>query len=411
MNLKPAPIRTDRGFRLQFSLGGRQYKYGRIKDENDARLYQSRVNTLVLEFKKGQLTIPTGISFDQYIFALACHPEQAQQDLAADLIPLSQVLEEYKTAAKPPHKAYNTYKTELVHISNLQKFLVANDYGDPLVSHLDVKFFERYRQYRYGQSRETDTVNKELGTFNLIFKMAVKYGYLPQNVVAEVERDKSHLPADRFQSLTEIDAAQHGNAVPQDDDSHRQARTIKRFCYLTPKDMRELITLTRDTWLYAVVMVLAYTGMRRGELVRLRWADVNLESQTPTIGVKSHKQSRTHQEKLRTIALDPLVIPALREQKLKSGTGQWVFQGFDGGQLKPDYLWDCFERRIKGTRFEGIGLHIFRHSYASNLAAQGVDQRFIDKQLGHTTKEMQERYRHLTPTNVQSVISGKLNYV
>ncbi|MBY0459079.1 MAG: site-specific integrase, partial [Gemmataceae bacterium] len=43
------------------------------------------------------------------------------------------------------------------------------------------------------------------------------------------------------------------------------------------------------------------------------------------------------------------------------------------------------------------GYHAFRHSFASNLAAAGVDQRVIDELMGHTTVEMQKRYRHLFP--------------
>jgi integrase len=43
------------------------------------------------------------------------------------------------------------------------------------------------------------------------------------------------------------------------------------------------------------------------------------------------------------------------------------------------------------------GLHVFRHSLISCLAAAGVDQRIIDDIVGHTTEEMRRRYRHLTP--------------
>src|SRR5439155_9105442 len=51
-----------------------------------------------------------------------------------------------------------------------------------------------------------------------------------------------------------------------------------------------------------------------------------------------------------------------------------------------------------------VGYHTYRHSFASNLAARGVDQRIIDEWLGHMTAGMRRRYRHLFPTDRRSAI-------
>src|SRR5205823_11717545 len=53
-----------------------------------------------------------------------------------------------------------------------------------------------------------------------------------------------------------------------------------------------------------------------------------------------------------------------------------------------------------------IGFHTYRHSFASNLAAAGVDQRVIDEFMGHTTEAMRKRYRHLFPRAKQSAIES-----
>ena len=57
------------------------------------------------------------------------------------------------------------------------------------------------------------------------------------------------------------------------------------------------------------------------------------------------------------------------------------------------------------------GFHVFRHSFASNLAAAGIDQRMIDAWMGHQTEEMRRRYRHLLPGQeraaIDLVFSGK----
>ena len=52
------------------------------------------------------------------------------------------------------------------------------------------------------------------------------------------------------------------------------------------------------------------------------------------------------------------------------------------------------------------GWHVFRHSFISCLAAQGVDQRIIDELVGHCTEQQRRRYRHLLPNKIkESVVS------
>jgi integrase len=64
-----------------------------------------------------------------------------------------------------------------------------------------------------------------------------------------------------------------------------------------------------------------------------------------------------------------------------------------------------FERTLDRTSWSSIrGFHVFRHSFASNLAAAGVDQRIIDEWMGHQTDEMRRRYRHLFPHQRRSAI-------
>jgi integrase len=66
-----------------------------------------------------------------------------------------------------------------------------------------------------------------------------------------------------------------------------------------------------------------------------------------------------------------------------------------------------FKRTLKGSKWERIkGFHTFRHSFASNLANGGVDQRIIDEWMGHQTEEMRRRYRHLFPEQQRKAIDS-----
>ena len=73
---------------------------------------------------------------------------------------------------------------------------------------------------------------------------------------------------------------------------------------------------------------------------------------------------------------------------------------------------DHFKRTLANSKWAKLrGFHVFRHSFASNLAAAGVDQRIIDKWMGHQTEEMRKRYQHLFPDQqrqaIDSVFGGK----
>lgn len=70
-----------------------------------------------------------------------------------------------------------------------------------------------------------------------------------------------------------------------------------------------------------------------------------------------------------------------------------------------DEVHDHFKRTLAGSKWDKLkGWHIFRHSFCSNCAAVGVDQRIINAWVGHQTEDMIRRYRHLIPNQQQAAI-------
>ncbi|MEM6799407.1 MAG: tyrosine-type recombinase/integrase [Planctomycetota bacterium] len=66
-----------------------------------------------------------------------------------------------------------------------------------------------------------------------------------------------------------------------------------------------------------------------------------------------------------------------------------------------------FNKALAGSKWSKLpGLHVLRYSFASNLAAGGVDQRIIDEWMGHQTEEMRRRYRHLFPDQQREALSS-----
>jgi site-specific recombinase XerD len=76
-----------------------------------------------------------------------------------------------------------------------------------------------------------------------------------------------------------------------------------------------------------------------------------------------------------------------------------------GSPVTRDEAHDHFKRTLGDSKWDKLrGWHVFRHSFCSNCAAKGIDQRVINAWVGHQTEEMVRRYRHLIPNQQQAAI-------
>src|SRR4051812_20755088 len=153
--------------------------------------------------------------------------------------------------------------------------------------------------------------------------------------------------------------------------------------------------------------------MRRGEVLRLRWDDVEFDQDS--IVARSKKQSRQQSETARRIDLHPELKALLLAWKEKRPRGQYVVcDEASDGPLGPQAATRSFCQPLRGTawclsgrrRWFKVGFHTYRHSFASNLAVRGVDQRIIDEWMGHQTEAMRKRYRHLHPKDRRSAMAS-----
>jgi integrase len=147
----------------------------------------------------------------------------------------------------------------------------------------------------------------------------------------------------------------------------------------------------------------AHTGARRSEMLRSHIDDFDFGAGVVTIREK--KKDRAKELTFRTVPMTP---------KLRQTMSEW-FAEHPGGQLTLCQEADLavtvqratqnFRRVLKGSKSDKLhGWHVFRHSFASNCAAKGIDQRLVDAWMGHQTEEMRRRYRHLFPDHQQKAI-------
>jgi len=151
-----------------------------------------------------------------------------------------------------------------------------------------------------------------------------------------------------------------------------------------------------------MVLLLLYSGMRRGELCGLEWSDVDFENHLISIrrtsqylpGKGIYVKGTKTASSVRTIKLPTVAIDLLREyhkwqtlQRLSIGD-QWVdcdriYTSWNGRPAHPDTLTAWFEGFLKRTDLPQIHIHSLRHTNATLMIAGGEDIRTVSQRLGH----------------------------
>ena len=146
----------------------------------------------------------------------------------------------------------------------------------------------------------------------------------------------------------------------------------------------------------------ATTGMRRGELVGLRWNDIDIETGEVTIErnvtVVDHglHVGTPKNDRSRSIRLDAGTVQALRSHKARQSAEMlllgenrpdhdYLFTWQDGSLVHPDVVTRTFKRLTARAQLPPLRLHGLRHSFATNALAHGVDVKDVATRLGHAS--------------------------
>jgi integrase len=179
--------------------------------------------------------------------------------------------------------------------------------------------------------------------------------------------------------------------------------------------MRHFLDVARDDGYNPIWLIALHTGMRRGELLGLRWQDVD-----PTKGVLHVRQFVTPHRSTwhigepktasgrRTIVLDAACVTALREHRTRQNERRLageVWQDYDlvfasevGTPIDPNNLYHRFLKLVKQAGVPRIPFHGLRHSHATLLMKQGIHPKVASERLGHADISITlQTYSHMLP--------------
>jgi len=254
----------------------------------------------------------------------------------------------------------------------LRRFLAENK--GKLLSEITTEMVEQYKTRRLQDKHHVDKpmsprqVNYELAILKAFFNKAIRWGKATDNPVKRVDFLKVNDGRTRWLSMAEIEA-------------------LLKACEASHSDLK------------AIVMVALNTGMRKGEILALRWKHVDTANGLLHIETSKNGQSRF-------VPMNDTVREAMqsciRPGSTQPGPEDWVFHNRDGQPYREPA--QAFKRALRRANINGFRFHDLRHTCASHLVSNGVDILVVKELLGHKTLAMTQRYAHLSPERGRSAV-------
>lgn len=262
------------------------------------------------------------------------------------------------------NKAKSSYERD---VTIIQKRMVPL-WGDERLDRITSKMIEDYK-VKLIEDVVASTVNREINTIKNLFRKAVEWGYLKESAPTTAMWMKTSTGSFRFLSREEADLLL---------EAARQSGTQH---------------------LYPILAVALHTGMRRGEILRLRWDDVDFKKQR--ILVVSREDGHTKNYESRSVPMSRFVIDALRKHP-RCLDSPYVFCGVDGRPFHD--VNTSFGKAVLRAGIPHVRFHDLRHTFASWLVMSRVGIRTVQELLGHKDIRMTMRYSHLAPDHMRRAV-------
>jgi integrase len=165
----------------------------------------------------------------------------------------------------------------------------------------------------------------------------------------------------------------------------------KAISILSPEQIRNFLEAVTDQKYHTLFLAAIMTGARQGEILGLKWSDVDFSKKQisikRTFNMGSFFTPKT-KGSIRSIDLSPMLIRELAAWQLMSGgrNDDLIFPNKTGGPMNySNMVQRHYRKALKDARIPQIRFHDLRHTYASLLLAQGENVKYIQNQLGHSS--------------------------
>ena len=154
-------------------------------------------------------------------------------------------------------------------------------------------------------------------------------------------------------------------------------------------------------YMHPLIALGQHSGMRRREMLRLRWSFVNFERRFVTVAGATAKSKKTRHIPLNDFLLETL--SRWQSQSEHTGTDDFVFPNDKGKPL--DSVTTAWDTVREAAGLDDFRFHDLRHDFASKLVMAGVPLNTVRELMGHATLAMTLRYAHLSPQNLAEAVA------
>lgn len=170
------------------------------------------------------------------------------------------------------------------------------------------------------------------------------------------------------------------------------------------------IFFENEKWYHYGILISLYTGLRLGELVALKWQNVDLKNKliyiekAVSIILQNHKiltieDTPKTASSLRVIPISKQLIEILKELK-QNTLCEYVICNHNGKRTNPRAYQKSFENLLKKLKIKHYGFHSLRHTFETRLLENGVDVKTISELMGHSSPTITlNRYVHTNLNN------------
>jgi integrase len=398
-------------YHVSFRFGQTKFKRSlHTKRRNEADAMSGRIEDNIRLVERGILTIPAGADIPTFLMSdgkLNDRPKIEGQ------LTLDGLFGAYFAAIPTGNLEESTIYSMKIHQGHLLRHLSS----DVPLQRIDLDALQGYVSKRStedglrGRKLSGATMKKEIVTLRTLWNWGVNSGIVDGPFPGKRVKYPKVTEKPPFQTWRDIEQQIKRGGLTEDEQEE-----LWDCLFLSLDEVSELLNYVKGAachpFIYPMFAMAAHTGARRSEIVRAQIADI----QDETIVIHERKRVRGKRSTRRV----PL------SSSLREAIAKWL-EGHPGGQylfcqgqvarsrvkrtvpepLTAHQAHGYFQRTLAGSKWENLrGWHVLRHSFISNCALKGIDQRIIDSFVGHTTEEMRRRYTHLFPSAKKEAIKS-----
>jgi integrase len=426
-------------FRVVFRFGGRKFQHPLKTDQEGETLScLGRLEENLRLLERGRLVLPPGADLPTFLLS---DGKLAHKPVLAEVFTFQALSDRYLQAHANGAMEANLLATVAMHLRHLLQTL-GGAFAMQALSLADLQgHVDRRAKAKgvHGKPLSRVTLRKEMASLRAAWNWAAQAGLVSGPFPNRGLKFPKAAEKPPFQTWAEIERQLACGGL-----SAAEERELWDCVFLTLAEVQELLAFVKANaahgWLYPRFCLAAHAGACRSEMLRARVRDVDLAGETILLHEKKRARDRRTN---RRVPLSPFLAAVLkgwlashpgspqlfcqsevvgRSKKRSPTTGHRgetdratslegrlaTVRARERNGLLPlteDEAHDHFRRTLAGSRWRVLrGWHVLRHSFVTNCAARGIDQRMIDEWVGHQTEEMRKRYRPLFPGQQRAAI-------